>query len=44
MYYVSWSPKHGESTFTRFFSSKEERDRFISLLGPQKYISTWDRI
>lgn len=42
MYYVSWSPKSGECTFTRCFNSKEERDRFLNLIGPQKHISTWE--
>ena len=44
MYYVSWSPKDGESTFTRCFGSEEERDRFLVLIGAQKHVSTWENL
>lgn len=38
LYYVSWSPKRGEATYTRVFDSAAERDKFahdIAHMGQQ---------
>jgi hypothetical protein len=31
MFYVSWSPREGESTYTRCFPSATERDGFAAI-------------
>lgn len=41
-YYVSWSPKTGESTHTNCFLSEEERARYIRLLRKDITIHTWE--
>ena len=40
-YYVSWSPKSGEATYSRCFSDKDERDKFANGLYA-KSVHIWD--
>ena len=42
LYYLAWSPKSGESTFTKCFDHLEQRERFKKLLGnTAKSIREW---
>lgn len=41
-YYVSWSPKTGEATYTKGFATAEEREKYIWLIGSKKSIQTWE--
>lgn len=42
-YYLAWSPKSGESTFTNCFDHLEQRERFKKLLGnTAKSIREWE--
>jgi len=42
VYYVSWSPKSGEATYSRCFDSAEERDHFADGIRTiAKSVSTW---
>lgn len=43
LYYLAWSPKSGESTFTNCFDHLEQRERFKKLLGnTAKSIREWE--
>lgn len=40
---LSWSPRHGEATYTQTFDTLPEAERFLRLLGPVKYSQIWER-
>lgn len=40
-YYVSWSPRIGEATYTRSFDTAEERDKFATWIDA-KSVQTWE--
>lgn len=40
-YYVSWSPKTGEATYTRFFLSEAERAEYIRRVYAAS-VHTWE--
>lgn len=43
-YYVSWSLKTGESTYSRSFDTEEERDRFAASMKPiSTNIHIWNK-
>lgn len=43
IYYLAWSPKGGESTYTRTFYSKDERDRFRArIASAANSVSSWE--
>jgi hypothetical protein len=43
-YYVSWSLKTGEATYSRSFDTAAERDSFAASMKPiSKSVHTWDR-
>jgi len=43
-YYMSWSPKSGEATYSRSFSTAAERDKFAdSIACIAKSVHKWDR-
>lgn len=43
-YYVSWSLKTGEATYTRSFDTSAERDKFAASMKPiSTIVHTWDR-
>lgn len=44
MFYVSWSPREGEATYTRCFSSATERDKFAAGFPIYYRVQTWDRV
>lgn len=42
-YYISWSPKSGECTFTRVFFSEIERETFKRRInGTYKSVFEWE--
>lgn len=42
MFYVSWSPREGEATYTRCFPSAVERDGFAAGLSKWCKVRTWE--
>jgi len=45
IYYVAWSPRSGEATYTRCYTSREERDNMAaSIASISKTVNTWDNI
>ena len=43
-YYMSWSPKSGEATYSRSFDTSAERDRFAaSVSSIAKSVHTWNK-
>lgn len=44
MFYVSWSPREGEATYTRCFPSAAERDKFAAGFPGCYRVQTWDRV
>lgn len=42
MFYLSWSPRVGEATFTRCFRSEEERAAFEKCLPSLCKVSKWE--
>ncbi len=43
IYSLSWSPKNGESTYTRTFDSKEARDSFRArIASAANSVSSWE--
>ena len=44
-YYVAWSPRSGEATYTRCYTSREERDSMAaSIASISKTVNTWDNV
>lgn len=41
MYYLSWSPRIGESTHTRCFATAADRDRYAAMIDA-KSVHTWE--
>ena len=45
VYYLAWTTTHtGEATFTRTFSTPEDRAAFARCLGLSAVIRTWENI
>lgn len=41
-FYLSWSPRFGEATYTRCFPSEEEREKFEKCLPSYCKVSKWE--
>lgn len=45
IYYVAWSPRGGEATYTRCYTSRGERDNMAaSIASISKTVNTWDNV
>lgn len=40
-YYLSWSPRTGESTYTRCFATAADRDHYAAMIDA-KSVHTWE--
>lgn len=44
-FYLSWSPRRGEATYTRAFSTEAERADFITRIAyDARTYSTWENV
>lgn len=45
VYYLSWSPKSGEATYSRCFDTIAEREKYRSMIEySAASISTWEKV
>ena len=45
IYYVAWSPRSGEASYTRCYASRDERDNMAaSIASISKTVNTWDNV